>query len=282
MIRLIRIGAGGGRSGDRQQDDRRTEQKGPQSPHPVIGTGAESIFTEVSEVDFSSKPFRLWVDDTLYTADAVIIATGASAQLLGLEGEMEYMGYGVSACATCDAFFFKNQEVAVVGGGDTAIEEATFLTKFAQRVTIIHRRDQLRASKIMQERARRNAKISFVWDSVVENIVGVSDNGRKRLTGLILRNVKTNEQSEFKADGLFIGIGHKPNTSLFKGILKMDETGYLLTEGKTTKTEIPGVFACGDVQDHLYRQAVTAAGSGCMAAIDAERYLEEIKSGEGR
>lgn len=238
--------------------------------------GAGTIFQEVTKVDFTSHPFHLWVEETEYTADAIIIATGASAKLLGLEGERTYMGYGVSACATCDGFFFKNQNVVVVGGGDTAIEEATFLTKFASKVTIIHRRDQMRASKIMQERAKKNPKIKFIWNTVVDDVIGVSENGRKKLTGLILRNAMSGEKREFKTNGLFIGIGHQPNTHLFKGILAMDENGYLITEGKSTKTSIAGVFACGDVQDHVYRQAITAAGSGCMAAIDAERYLESL------
>lgn len=238
--------------------------------------GAESEFKLVTKVDFSGNPKRVWVDETAYTADAVIIATGASAKLLGLENEKTYMGYGVSACATCDGFFFRNQEVAVVGGGDTAIEEATFLTKFASKVTIIHRRDQLRASKIMRDRAAKNPKIEFLWNTIVEDVIGVSENGRKRMTGLKLKDALTKEAREFKTDGLFIGIGHQPNTSLFTGILPMDESGYLITEGKSTRTSVEGVFACGDVQDQVYRQAVTAAGSGCMAAIDAERFLEAL------
>ncbi len=238
--------------------------------------GAETIFKEVTKVDFGSRPHRVWVDDEEYSTDAVIIATGASAKLMGIENEKTYMGYGVSACATCDGFFFKNLEVAVVGGGDTAIEEASFLTKFATKVTIIHRRDQLRASKIMQERAMKNPKIEFLWNSVVEDIVGVIEDEKKKLTDLIIRNTVTNDRSEFKTDGLFIGIGHQPNTKLFDGQLAMDENGYLITEGKSSKTNVPGVFACGDVQDHVYRQAVTAAGSGCMAAIDTERYLESL------
>lgn len=238
--------------------------------------GAESVYQEVTKIDFTSHPHRIWIDDEEYSADAVIIATGASAKLLGIESEKKYMGYGVSACATCDGFFFRNYEVAVVGGGDTAIEEATFLTKFASKVTIIHRREELRASKIMRERASKNPKIEFLWNSIVEEVVGVEEDGKKRMTGLIIRDTKTNEKNEFKTDGLFIGIGHQPNTKLFEGVLDMDETGYLITEGKSSKTKINGVFACGDVQDHVYRQAVTAAGSGCMAAIDAERYLESI------
>lgn len=236
--------------------------------------GATCVYKTVTKVDFSRRPFRLWADEDEYTADAVIVATGASAKLLGIPSEKEYMGYGVSACATCDGFFFKNQEVIVVGGGDTAIEEATFLTKFASKVTIVHRRDQLRASKIMQERAFKNPKISFVWDSVIEEILGKTENGKKTVTGVRLKNLKTGTISEMNVDGVFIGIGHKPNTDLFKGQLEMDEVGYLKLQGRSTRTNIPGVFAAGDVADSVYRQAVTAAGSGCAAAIDAERWLE--------
>jgi thioredoxin reductase (NADPH) len=236
--------------------------------------GATSIYKTITRVDFSQRPFKLWADEEEYTADAVIVATGASAKLLGIPSEKEYMGYGVSACATCDGFFFKNQEVIVVGGGDTAIEEATFLTKFASKVTIVHRRDQLRASKIMQQRAFKNPKISFVWDSIVEEILGKTENGKKTVTGVRLKNVKTGAITEMKVDGVFIGIGHKPNTDLFKGQLDMDEVGYLKLQGRSSRTNIPGVFAAGDVADSVYRQAVTAAGAGCAAAIDAERWLE--------
>jgi len=236
--------------------------------------GATSIYKTVTKVDFTQRPFKLWAEEEEYTADAVIVATGASAKLLGIPSEKEYMGYGVSACATCDGFFFKNQEVIVVGGGDTAIEEATFLTKFASKVTIVHRRDQLRASKIMQDRAFKNPKIGFVWDSVVEEILGKQEDGKKAVTGVRLRNVMTGAITEMKTDGVFIGIGHKPNTDLFKGQLEMDEMGYLKLQGRSTRTNIPGVFAAGDVADSVYRQAVTAAGSGCAAAIDAERWLE--------
>lgn len=236
--------------------------------------GATSIYKVITKVDFTARPFRLWATDEEYTADAVIVATGASAKLLDLPSEKEYMGYGVSACATCDGFFFRNQEVIVVGGGDTAIEEAAFLTKFASKVTIVHRRDQLRASKIMQDKAMRNPKIAFIWDSVVEEIYGKTENGKKTVTGVRLRNVKTGAQSDVRTDGVFMGIGHKPNTDLFKGQLEMDEIGYLKLQGRSTRTNIPGVFAAGDVADSVYRQAVTAAGSGCAAAIDAERWLE--------
>jgi len=237
--------------------------------------GAETIFADVTKVDFTTRPFRIWSNEKLYTADAVIIATGASARLLGLESEKKFMGYGVSACATCDGFFFKDQEVVVVGGGDTAMEEALFLTKFASKVTVVHRRDTLRASKIMQERAFQNSKISFIWNSVVEEILGTEIDGRKSVTGVRLRNVKTNDTVDFRCDGVFLAIGHSPNTEIFKGQLEMDEKGYIITKGRSTATSIPGVFAAGDVQDAVYRQAVTAAGSGCSAAIDVERFLQE-------
>lgn len=235
--------------------------------------GAESKFEHVTAVDFSQRPFKVSVGATDYTADSVIISTGASAKLLGLESEKEFMGYGVSACATCDGFFFRNQEVAVVGGGDTAIEEATYLTKFASKVTIIHRRGELRASKIMQERALKNSKIEFKWFSTVEDIKGREENGIKKLTHIVLKDTETGALEDFNIDGLFMGIGHRPNTDLFVDMLDMDENGYLIPKGRSTYTNIEGVFACGDVQDHVYRQAISAAGSGCMAAIDAERWL---------
>jgi thioredoxin reductase (NADPH) len=236
--------------------------------------GARSLFKNVSKVDLSNRPFRVWCDEEEFTAEAIIVATGASAKLLGLPSEKEYMGYGVSACATCDGFFYKGLEVVVVGGGDTALEEATFLTKFASKVTIVHRRDALRASKIMQDKAAKNPKIAYAWDSVVEEIVGKNEGGRKTVTGVRLKNVKTGESSVMKTDGVFMGIGHQPNTSLFAGQLEMDPVGYLVTKGKTTQTNVQGVFAAGDVADSVYRQAITAAGSGCAAALDAERWLE--------
>lgn len=236
--------------------------------------GAESQYKIVTKVDFSKRPFTLWVDEEQYTADTIIVATGASAKLLGLPSENEYMGYGVSACATCDGFFFRNQEVYVVGGGDTAMEEANFLTKFASKVIIVHRRNEFRASKVMQDRVLNNPKVSVVWDSAVEEAIGVNENGKKKLVGLKLKNLKTNTITEVKADGLFLAIGHKPNTDIFKGILDMHENGYLKVQPGTTKTNIEGVFAAGDVADSYYRQAITAAGSGCMAALDAERWLE--------
>ncbi|RCK71634.1 MAG: Thioredoxin reductase [Ignavibacteriae bacterium] len=238
--------------------------------------GAICISKDVTKVDFSSRPFKVWSNEELHTGDSIIIATGAKAKLLNLESEKKYFGYGVSACATCDGFFFKDLDVAVVGGGDTAIEEATFLTKFAKKVIIIHRRNELRASKIMQERAFKNPKISFIWDSVVEEVLGKEENGRKSVTGLKLRNVKTNESNEIKVEGLFIAIGHEPNTQIFKGQIEMNENGYIKLVGKGTQTSVPGVFAAGDVADPIYRQAITAAGSGCAAAIDVERYLESL------
>lgn len=236
--------------------------------------GAKSVYKEVTEVDFSKRPFKVIADGETHTADAVIISTGASAKLLGLESEKKYMGYGVSACATCDGFFFKNLKVAVVGGGDTAMEEANFLTKFASEVTIIHRREEFRASKIMLNRAQKNPKIKFLTNKVVVEVLGKEENGRKTMTGLILKDTRDNSTSQLEVDGLFIGIGHKPNTDLFKGILDMDDNGYLIVKPGSTYTNIEGVFAAGDVADKTYRQAVTAAGTGCMAAIDAERWLE--------
>ncbi|HXG37467.1 MAG TPA: thioredoxin-disulfide reductase [Bacteroidota bacterium] len=235
--------------------------------------GAQCFFKEVTEVDFTKHPFRVVADGEDYFADSVIVATGASAKLLGLPSEAEYMGYGVSACATCDGFFFKNLHVVVVGGGDTAMEEATYLTKFASKVTIVHRRNELRASKIMQERARKNPKIEFIWDSVVEEVLGKNENGRKSVTGVRLKNLKTGQVTDFACDGLFLAIGHQPNTKIFEGQLEMDAVGYILTKGRSTATSVPGVFAAGDVADPTYRQAVSAAGTGCMAAIDAERFL---------
>jgi thioredoxin reductase (NADPH) len=230
--------------------------------------GAEFLTDDVTKVDFSERPFRVWVGDDEYRAETVIVATGANARQLGLETERRLQGRGVSYCAVCDAAFFRDKEVVVVGGGDSAMEEATFLAKFASKVTVVHRRDVFRASQIMTERAQAAEGIEFVLDSVVEEVLGDS-----LVTGVVVRNVKTGERTEIPADGFFVAIGHDPTTELFKGQLDMDEAGYLITKGKTTETNVPGVFAAGDVQDHVYRQAVTAAGSGCMAALDAERWL---------
>jgi thioredoxin reductase (NADPH) len=243
--------------------------------------GAQCFFKEVTEVSFAKRPFRIVADGEEYFADSVIIATGASAKLLGLPSEGEYMGYGVSACATCDGFFFKNQHVVVVGGGDTAMEEATYLTKFASKVTIVHRRNELRASKIMQERARKNPKIEFIWDSAVERVLGTNENGKKTITGVTLKNLKSGQASDFKCDGLFLAIGHQPNTKVFEGQLDVDSVGYIITKPRSTATNVEGVFAAGDVADAVYRQAVSAAGTGCMAAIDAERFLTHHGDGQG-
>jgi thioredoxin reductase (NADPH) len=237
----------------------------------AVRFGTETLFGEVTSVDLKKRPFLVVVGKESYTCDALIIATGATAKLLGLESEAKLMGHGVSACATCDGFFFKDKNLVVVGGGDTAMEEATFLTKFASDVNVVHRRDTLRASKIMQDRAVKNPKISFIWDSVVDKVYGDPKAGG--VTGVRLKNLKTGETQDFKTDGLFIAIGHEPNTKLFVGQLDLNAAGYIITHDGT-KTGVPGVFACGDVQDHVYRQAVTAAGTGCMAAIDAERFLE--------
>jgi len=234
-----------------------------------IRFGAEFLTEKVTAVDFSERPFKVNVRNTQYTADAVIVSTGAQSLMLGLESESRLLGYGLSTCATCDGFFFRGHEIAVVGGGDSAVEEATFLTKFADKVILIHRRDSLRASKIMQDRALNNPKIEFLWNTVVEDLVGDT-----KLEGAVVRNLVTDEVTTLPVTGLFVAIGHRPNTDLFKGVLDMEDNGYLVTQSGSSYTNVPGVFACGDVQDHTYRQAITAAGSGCMAAIDAERWLE--------
>ena len=229
--------------------------------------GTRLITSDVTRVDFSSRPFKVWVDQDDYEADSIVISTGASARWLGIPGEEKLRGYGVSACATCDGFFFRDKEIAVVGGGDSAMEEALFLTKFASKVTIIHRRDEFRASKIMAQRALDHDKIEVIWDTVVEEVLG-----EESVTGIKLRNRKTDETSKLDVDGMFVAIGHDPNTSIFQGQLELDDDGYIIADG--TLTSVEGVFAGGDVVDKVYRQAITAAGMGCAAALDAERWLE--------
>ena len=236
--------------------------------------GTEILTSKVSKVDLSQRPFKVWIGDSTaeptYLAESIIVSTGAQSLMLGLEAEKRLLGHGLSTCATCDGFFFRDQDIAVVGGGDSAVEEAMFLSRFAATVTIIHRRDELRASKIMQDRAHDNPKIKFIWNTVVEDILGESS-----VEGLALRNLLTEERSTVGFTGVFVAIGHRPSTDLFKGQLDLKENGYLITQGSSSKTNIEGVFASGDVQDDYYRQAITAAGSGCMAAIDAERFLED-------
>ena len=232
--------------------------------------GAMLMTADVDRVDFSERPFGIWVGNEEYRADTVILCTGASSRMLGLESEQRLLAHGVSTCATCDGFFFRGKPIGVVGGGDSALEEAMFLTKFATKVTLIHRRDELRASKIMQERAFANDKIDVVWNSVVDEVLGGD-----RVEGVSLRDTVSGDQSTLALDGLFVAIGHDPNTNLVKGQLDLDENGYVITEADSTRTSVEGVFAAGDVQDHVFRQAVTAAGSGCMAAIEAERWLAE-------
>ena len=234
--------------------------------------GAETVFNQITKVDFSQRPFKVWSGDNLYTSDTVIISTGASAQWLGLESEKKLMGYGVSACATCDGFFYRDKKVLVVGGGDSAAEEAIFLTKFASEVWLVHRRDELRASKIMSQRIKDNPKINVHWNSVITEVLGTTDSG---VVGVKLKDTKTGVIRQDNCDGVFLAIGHTPNTEIFKNKLELNAKGYIVTKPDSTYTSVPGVFACGDVQDSIYRQAITAAGSGCMAAIDAERYLED-------
>jgi thioredoxin reductase (NADPH) len=236
--------------------------------------GTKFYYGTVTGTDLSKKPIELDVEGKKFTADALIIASGASAKLLGLESENKLMGHGVSACATCDGFFFKDKEIVVIGGGDSAMEEATFLTKFASKVTVIHRRDELRASPIMAQRAQKNPKINFLWNKVVTEFIGGKEKG---LESVRLEDTVTGEESIFKCQGAFLAIGHVPNTQVFQGQLEMDDKGYLITREKGTRTNIEGAFAAGDVQDSTYRQAVTAAGSGCKAALDAQHYLEELE-----
>ncbi len=234
--------------------------------------GTQFVIGHITKVDLSKRPFVATVDDEYeLTGDTVVVSTGATARLLGIPGEDELMGHGVSACATCDGFFFRGKELVIAGGGDSAMEEATFLTKFASKVTVIHRRDELRASKIMQERARSNDKIQWLLSHTVDEVIGTKEGG---VTSLKVRNTKTGQTSDFETGGFFVAIGHTPNSELFTGVLDMDDTGYLITQPDSTKTNIPGVFACGDVQDSVYRQAITAAGTGCMAALEAERFLQ--------
>ena len=238
----------------------------------AVAVGTEMIQDHIKKVDLTKKPFSAHGDSgQIYTADSIIISTGAQARWLNLESEKNFRGFGVSACATCDGFFFKDKEVAVVGGGNAAVEEAIFLTKFASKVKLIHRRNELRAEKMLQEKLKANKKIEIIWDSVVEEVIG--DEEPKNVKGLKIKNVKTNEIKELKIDGLFIAIGHDPATQLFKDQLNMDKEGYLITKPDSTETNIPGVFAAGDVKDKIFRQAVTAAGMGCMSALEAEKYL---------
>ncbi len=234
--------------------------------------GADCLFKTVDKINFSNYPYSVWVGNEEYSTEVIIVSTGASARLLGLESESNLMGHGVSACATCDGFFFKDKKVLVVGGGDSAMEEATFLTKFASEVIIIHRRDEFRASKIMVDRAMSNPKISVEYNTAVDDIIGSHENG---VQSVLLKDTNTGEKRTLNCDGIFMAIGHTPNTELFHGNIDLDDAGYIITKPGSTYTNLDGVFACGDVQDTIYRQAVTAAGSGCMAAIDAERWLEQ-------
>ena len=235
--------------------------------------GAECFYKHVSKVDFSNSPFKVYVQEEEYLAESVIISTGASARMLGLEAEKELMGYGISTCATCDGYFFKDKEIVVVGGGDSAMEEASFLTKFASKVSIIHRREEFRASKIMIDRVLDNPKIEIIKNAVVADIFGSQKDG---VSSILLKNTIDGKERNFDCEGVFYGIGHKPNTDQFKGVINLNNQGYIITNPGSTLTNVDGVFACGDVQDDHYRQAITAAGSGCMAAIDAEKYLEDL------
>ncbi len=238
--------------------------------------GADCLFKTVDKVDFSERPYKVWADGNDYSAEAIIISTGASARLLGLESESELMGHGVSACATCDGFFFRDQEVVVIGGGNTAVEEALFLTNHCSKVTLVHRRAEFRAEKILQDRLLANHKIEMRWNAVLDEILGTEGPPAPSISGVRLKDVNSGEPSELAVSGVFIAIGHTPNTALFKGQIEMDGEGYIITAPDSTQTNVPGVFAAGDVQDSVYRQAVTAAGTGCMAALEAEKYLESL------
>ncbi len=241
--------------------------------------GTKMVHDLIAEVDFDVRPFRAVGDSgDIYTADCIIISTGAQAKWLGLESEKKFQGFGVSACATCDGFFFREKEVCVIGGGNTAVEEALYLTNHASKVTLIHRRDELRSEKILQDRLFKNPKVEVLWDTVLDEVLGSSE--PPTVTGVKVRNIKTGDESQIDLDGVFVAIGHTPNTEVFKGVLDMDGEGYLITAPDSTATNIPGVFAAGDVQDKIYRQAVTAAGTGCMAALEAEKYLAALESGE--
>lgn len=245
------------------------EQMMKQAQH----VGTEVIYDYITKVDFTSRPFKSYGASTVYVSDAVIVSTGAEAKWLGLHSEKSYQGFGVSGCATCDGFFFKGKEVLVVGGGNSAVEEALYLTNHASKVTVIHRRDSFRAEKIMQDRLFKNPKIEVIWDHQIEEIIGSSS--PKSVTGAMIKNTKTGKVTEINADGIFIAIGHKPNTDIFKGHLDLDDEGYIITTAGSTKTSVAGVFAAGDVQDRVYRQAVTAAGTGCMAALEVEKFLAD-------
>jgi thioredoxin reductase (NADPH) len=251
------------------------EQMTEQAAH----VGTRLVHDLVTEVDFSRRPFRATGDSgDSYTGDVLIVATGAQAKWLGLDSEAKYQGFGVSACATCDGFFFRGKDVAVIGGGNTAVEEALYLTNHASKVTLIHRRDELRAERILQERLFKNPKVEILWDTVLDEVLGEDD--PLGVTGIRVRNAKSGDVAELALDGVFIAIGHRPNTELFKGVLDMDAEGYVITAADSTATNIAGVFAAGDVQDKIYRQAVTAAGTGCMAALEAEKYIAASESGE--
>lgn len=242
----------------------------------AVRFGARIENREVTKVDLSQRPYKVWAGEDMFETQSIIISTGASAKWIGLESEITFGGYGVSACATCDGFFFRNKEVVIVGGGDTAMEEANYLTRHCSRVYVVHRRDEFRASKIMQDRVLNNPKIEVIWNTVVDEILGTTDGPAPKVNAVRLHNIVTGEKKEMPISGVFVAIGHKPNSDLFQGVIDMDDVGYIQTQPGSTKTNVEGVFAAGDVADSVYRQAVSAAGTGCMAAIDAERYLEHI------